>query len=35
MLDHAREAVDMISGKTLEDLRRERVLELALIRLKK
>ena len=33
MLDHAREAVKMIEGKTLEDLRKERMLELALIRL--
>lgn len=33
MLDHAREAVDIITGKTPEDLGRERMLELALIRL--
>lgn len=33
MLDHAREAVDMIAGKTPGDLSRERILELALIRL--
>lgn len=33
MLDHAREAVDMISGKTFDDLGKERMLELALVRL--
>ncbi|WP_373499042.1 DUF86 domain-containing protein [Desulfococcus sp.] len=33
MLDHAREAVDMIAGKQPEDLRQERMLELSLIRL--
>jgi uncharacterized protein with HEPN domain len=33
MLDHAREALALIEGKEREDLRRERVLELALIRL--
>jgi uncharacterized protein with HEPN domain len=33
MLDHAREAVDMITGKTPEDFRRDRIFELALIRL--
>lgn len=33
MLDHAREALDMIRGKEIEDLGRERMLELALTRL--
>ena len=33
MLDHAREAVEMIASKTPEDLRKERMLELALVRL--
>lgn len=33
MLDHAREAVDMIAGKKPGDLSRERMLELSLIRL--
>ena len=33
MLDHAREAVDMIAGKRFEDLGMERMLELALVRL--
>lgn len=33
MLDHAREAVAMITGNKREDLKNERVLELALIRL--
>ena len=33
MLDHAKEAVDLIAGKDKEILRHERVLELALIRL--
>ncbi len=33
MLDHAREAVTMIAGKEPEDLRRNRMLELALTRL--
>ena len=33
MLDHAREAVDMISGNTPEDLEKKRMLELALVRL--
>ena len=33
MLDHAREAVAMIAGKEPEDLRRNRMLELALTRL--
>ena len=33
MLDHAREAVNMIAGKERADLDRERMLELALIRL--
>lgn len=33
MLDHAREAVDMIAGKSTEDLGKERQLELSLIRL--
>jgi uncharacterized protein with HEPN domain len=33
MLDHAGEAVNMIAGKAPEDLGKERMLELALIRL--
>lgn len=33
MLDHAKEAVDLIAGKNKEELRHDRVLELALIRL--
>jgi uncharacterized protein with HEPN domain len=33
MLDHAREAVAMTEGKERADLRRERMLELSLIRL--
>ena len=33
MLDHAREAVDMIAGKSRIDLDQERMLELALVRL--
>jgi uncharacterized protein with HEPN domain len=33
MLDHAREAVDMIADKKPEDLEQERQLELSLIRL--
>lgn len=33
MLDYAREAVHMIAGKALEDLGKERMLELALVRL--
>jgi uncharacterized protein with HEPN domain len=33
MLDHAREAVDLAAGRTREDLERDRVLELALVRL--
>lgn len=33
MLDHAREAMAMIEGKARDDLRRERMLELSLIRL--
>ena len=33
MLEHAREAVAMIKGKERADLRRERMLELSLIRL--
>ena len=33
MLDYAREAVRMIEGKNRADLRRERMLELALVRL--
>jgi uncharacterized protein with HEPN domain len=33
MLDHAREAVNMITGKSPEVLKQERMLELALIRL--
>ncbi len=33
MLDHAREAVGMIAGRVPEDLGRERMFELALVRL--
>ena len=33
MLDHAREAVAMITGKRRTDLQRQRMLELALVRL--
>ncbi len=33
MLDHAREAVDMIAGNMPEDLGKERMFELALVRL--
>lgn len=33
MLDHAREAVAMITGKGKKDLQRQRMLELALVRL--
>jgi uncharacterized protein with HEPN domain len=33
MLDHAREAVSMIAGKAPEDLGKERMFELALVRL--
>ena len=33
MLDHAREAVAMIAGKERADLKQERMLELALVRL--
>lgn len=33
MLDHAREAVAMASGKTLEQIRADRQLNLALVRL--
>ena len=33
MLDHAREAVEMVAGKTHADLTQNRMLELALIRL--
>ena len=33
MLDHAREAVKMVAGKTQADLAQNRMLELALIRL--
>jgi len=33
MLDHAREAVEMLAGKTQADLAQHRMLELALIRL--
>jgi uncharacterized protein with HEPN domain len=33
MLDHAREAVSLIQGKQREDLGRERLLELSLVRL--
>ncbi len=33
MLDHAKEAVDLLAGKEKADLSRDRVLELALVRL--
>ncbi len=33
MLDHAKEAVDMMAGKSQDDLARNRMLELALTRL--
>jgi len=33
MLDHATEAVELVRGKTREDLDRDRVLSLALVRL--
>ena len=33
MLDHAREAIALAEGKTREDLDRDRLLELALVRL--
>jgi hypothetical protein len=33
MLDHAKEAVDLISGQDKNELQHNRVLELALIRL--
>jgi uncharacterized protein with HEPN domain len=33
MLDHAKEAVSLIEGKIRDDLERERMLELSLIRL--
>ena len=33
MQDHAREAMDMISGRTFDNLCNERILELALVRL--
>jgi uncharacterized protein with HEPN domain len=33
MLDHAREAVDVMNGRTLDDLRTNRVLNLAIVRL--
>ena len=33
MLDHAREAIGMIAGKKPEDLAKERMLELSLVRL--
>lgn len=33
MLDHAREAVALADGKTAEDIQKERVLQLALVRL--
>jgi uncharacterized protein with HEPN domain len=33
MLDHAREAVDILAGKSRDDLARDRILELALTRL--
>ena len=33
MLDHAKEAVDLVAGKDQEELQSDRLLELALIRL--
>jgi len=33
MLDHAKEAVDLLAGKEKADLSRNRLLELALVRL--
>ena len=33
MLDHAKEAVDLLAGKEKADLSRDRILELALVRL--
>ena len=33
MLDHAKEAIELIAGKDKAELQRDRVLELALIRL--
>ena len=33
MLDHAREAISMVQGKKRADLRKNRMLELALVRL--
>lgn len=33
MLDHSREAVEMLEGKAPEDLSRNRMLQLALVRL--
>jgi len=33
MLDHAREAVEMTSGRRRDDLKRDRMLQLALVRL--
>ena len=33
MLDHAKEAVDLLSGREKADLSRNRILELALVRL--
>jgi uncharacterized protein with HEPN domain len=33
MLDHAKEAMDLVAGKEKADLPRDRVLELALVRL--
>ena len=33
MLDHAKEAVDLVAGKDKDNLQKDRILELALIRL--
>jgi uncharacterized protein with HEPN domain len=33
MLDHAKEAIDLVAGKEIADISRNRVLELALVRL--
>jgi uncharacterized protein with HEPN domain len=33
MLDHAREAIDLLGDKTLDELRQDRVLQLALVQL--
>lgn len=31
MRDHAREAIELLDGKTLDELRQDRVLQLALV----